>query len=133
MLTKSLEIHEQQTADLHHPLDPNCPFRNKKGTGPSISKLVQKLLRLLLGTGKKLAKSRRGASPVMIPETICGMHFGSSALLIPKVVSGDKHDFFFLNIKFKPLCLKFQEKSTLPPLADNALEILTGEGLKKTI
>ena len=60
------------------------------------------------------------------------MHFGSSALLISKVVNGVKH---VLNIKFKPLCLKLQEKNnTSPsPLADNVLEILTGEGLKKTI
>ena len=60
------------------------------------------------------------------------MHFGSSALLISKVVNGVKH---VLNIKFKSLCLKFQEKINTPPspLADNVLEILTGEGLKKTI
>ena len=133
MLTKSFEIHEQQTADLHHRLDlNNCPFsslrkqptfsdattgfptkwclrnehrnsalmtrhyqdlgsnvssvwnfctrfsdgilqgnhwwchqmsavfsdypfRNKKGTGSSL--LAQGLLRLLLGTGKKLTNS----------------------------------------------------------------------------
>jgi len=65
----------------------------------------------------------------MILETICGMHFSSSAVLISKVVNGVKH---VLNIKFKSLCLKLQEKSTLPPPADNVLEILTGEGLKKT-
>ena len=58
------------------------------------------------------------------------MDFGSSALLICKVVNGVKH---VLNIKLKSLCLKFQEKinTTPAPLADNVLEILTGEGLKK--
>ena len=206
MLTKSLEIHEQQTADLHHPLDLNCPFsslrkqptfgdsttgfptkwclrnerrnsalmtrhypdlgsnvssvwnfctrfsdgilqgnhwwcrqmsavfsdypfRNKKGTGSSL--LAQGLLRLLLGTGKNwpIADQR---IPNNDPINNCGTHFGSSALLISKVVNGVKH---VLNIKLKSLCLKFQEKinTTPAPLADNVLEILTGEGLKKTI
>ena len=63
------------------------PLKNREGikeTRPI--KLWQRLLRLLLATGKK-NWPMRALPPVTIPESIRETHFGSSPLIISKVAS----------------------------------------------